>query len=94
VKLKCGRGTGIDADLSTVHVVLNLLATAPLEVKIAVPLPYGLALMISMASLRVSALRITRTGPKISCSWQPMPVFTSEMIVGPTKFPLEISYLR
>jgi hypothetical protein len=44
----------------------NLRAVAPLWVKIAVPLPYRFALMISTASSSVSAVMTVRTGPKIS----------------------------
>ena len=41
---------------------VNLRAAAPERVKIAVPLPYGLALMRAMASSRVSAWSTCSTG--------------------------------
>lgn len=41
-------------------------AVAPERVKMAVPLPYSLALIMSMASSMVSTFKQTRTGPKIS----------------------------
>ena len=41
-------------------------AASPLEVKIAVPLPYGLALISAIASSTVSARSTDSTGPKIS----------------------------
>ena len=44
----------------------NRRAASPLEVKIAVPLPYGLALISSIASSTVSTRSTDRTGPKIS----------------------------
>lgn len=44
----------------------NFLAVAPFVVKIAVPLPYGLVLIMLMASSRVSTNKQMRTGPKIS----------------------------
>ena len=44
----------------------NCRAASPLLVKIAVPLPYGLALTSAMASSTVSARSTDSTGPKIS----------------------------
>ena len=45
----------------------NVRAASPLEVKIAVPLPYGLALIRSIAVVeRRHADARTSTGPKIS----------------------------
>ena len=44
----------------------NRRAASPLEVKIAVPLPYGLALTIAIASSTVSTRSTESTGPKIS----------------------------
>jgi hypothetical protein len=41
-------------------------AVAPERVKMAVPLPYSFALIMSMASSMVSTFKQTRTGPKIS----------------------------
>ena len=44
----------------------NVRAAWPLEVKIAVPLPYWLALTMSTASAKLPARSTTSTGPKIS----------------------------
>lgn len=46
--------------------LVNFRAVAPFVVKIAVPFPYGLLLIMSMASSNVSTEREQRTGPKIS----------------------------
>ena len=45
----------------------NRRAASPLEVKIAVPLPYGLALISAIAASTSSARTTESTGPKISC---------------------------
>ena len=45
---------------------MNRRAASPLEVKMAVPLPYGLALTRRIASSTESARSTDSTGPKIS----------------------------
>ena len=67
---------------------VNFLAVAPLVVKIAVPFPYLLLLISSIASSRVSTLMTHSTGPKISSLYAVMSRFMLVMIVGPTKLPL------
>jgi hypothetical protein len=44
----------------------NRRAASPLEVKMAVPLPYGLALISAIASSTLSVRTTESTGPKIS----------------------------
>uniref|UniRef100_A0A182V1R1 Uncharacterized protein n=1 Tax=Anopheles merus TaxID=30066 RepID=A0A182V1R1_ANOME len=64
-----GSGTGIGTFTPTCPTSMsftNLRAVAPLVVKMAVPLPYGLLLISSIASSIVSTDRHTSTGPKIS----------------------------
>jgi hypothetical protein len=64
-----GKGTGIGTltpICPTLTPLSNLRAVAPDWVKIAVPLPYLLSLIMSIASSSVSALTMTSAGPKIS----------------------------
>ena len=66
-----GTGTGIGTLMPTWPTSMsswNLRAAAPDCVKIAVPLPFGLALISSIASSMSSALATHSTGPKISWS--------------------------
>mmetsp|Transcript_20782 Transcript_20782/g.46535 ORF Transcript_20782/g.46535 Transcript_20782/m.46535 type:complete len:389 (-) Transcript_20782:258-1424(-) len=65
----------------------NLRAAAPERVKIAVPFPYGLALISAMASSRFSAGKTCSTGPKTSVLYKSILGFTLSTIVGPTQLP-------
>ena len=64
-------GTGIGTLTPTMPICTfrwKCRAAAPSEVNTATPLPYGVALMIEMASSRLAARVTPRTGPKISSS--------------------------
>ncbi|MNP04704.1 hypothetical protein D3C76_966280 [compost metagenome] len=69
VKENSGTGTGIGTLMPTWPTSISSLkcrAAAPERVNRAVPLPFGLALISSMAWSRVSACTTQSTGPKIS----------------------------
>ena len=62
-------GTGMATLIPTMPTVTSRRkrrAAAPSRVKMAVPLPKGLAFTRAMASSRVSTRSTERTGPKIS----------------------------
>ncbi|MDT4847129.1 hypothetical protein FQZ97_811780 [compost metagenome] len=66
-----GTGTGIGTLMPTWPTSMSSWkrrAAAPDCVKIAVPLPFGLLLISSMASSMVSASAMHSTGPNTSCS--------------------------
>ena len=65
----------------------NRRAASPLDVKIAVPFPYGLALMSRIASSTVSARTTDSTGPKISSRYTSIVGVTWSTTVGPTQKP-------
>jgi len=69
VKLNMGKGTGMGKLIPICpHSIwcVKCLAADPLLVNIAVPFPYSLALMKSIASYKVSFLTTHTAGPKIS----------------------------
>ena len=83
-------GTGIGTlmpIMPTVTARWNVRAASPEDVKIAVPLPYGLALTRAIASARSATRITTSTGPKISSTYARMSVVTPSRTVGPTKNP-------
>src|SRR6266704_4222814 len=65
----------------------NRRAASPLDVKIAVPFPYGLALINAIARSTVSACSTDSTGPKISSRYTSISGVTWSIRVGPTKKP-------
>ena len=90
VNEKKGSGTGIGTLTPTMPAstsLANLRAAPPDRVKIAAPLPCGLALGTAMASSRLAASRQTSAGAKTSSSYAGMPGLTFERIVGAMKLP-------